>query len=360
MWYVLIAEIAFLSVFTIVNTPRKWFKNKLFLLIFIIFHLIGISSVIVLLWFFYRLDNPIIKNIVLIIETSYFTFNIFAFGLSLYRSFIFYATRHNKNKKLRDKMLSPVVFWSIVIVLSTLYLIPGLKNADNIIKKTYHIESNKIDRLKIAMVSDLHIGAGASNKNVDDMVKIINDMNADCLLICGDIVDSSSSIDDLEYLKQSLCNINTKYGIYAVEGNHDEQCRYNIKQYLLEVGVTCLHNESSLINKNIAIVGLCDKLDENVKEIKDENKINDVYTIVLQHKPKNFKNIQNDTDLVLCGHTHGYQYPFVAVTTPLFFEMRQGIKQFDQMTAITSCGVSQWGYHSKWPSQSEVVEIIIN
>ena len=360
MWYVLIAEIAFLSVFTIINTPREWFKNKLFNLIFVIFHLIGISSVIVLLWFFYKLNDPIIKNIVIKVETIYFSLIIFAFGLSLYRAFIFYASRHTKNKKLRDKILSPYVFWRVVTILSILYLIPGFKNADNIIKKSYYIESNKIDHLKIAMVSDLHIGAGANKKNIDDMVEIVNEINPDSLVMCGDIVDSSTSIEDLEHLKQSLYKISTKHGIYAIEGNHEDQCRYNIKQYLLDAGVFYLQNESFLIDENIVLVGLSDELDKNVKEIMDENLIDNAYTIVLQHKPTSFKAIKNDVDLVLCGHTHGYQYPFTAVTTPLFFEMRQGIKTFDQMTAITSCGLSQWGYHSKWPSQSEVVEIVIN
>lgn len=359
MWYVLIAEITFLSVFTIINTPKEWFKNRLFKSLFLLFHLIGISSVIVLLWFLYKINDPVIKEVIIKIETVYFSFNIFSFCLTVFRNFIFYATRHSRNKALRDKLLSPMIFWCVVAVLSVLYLIPGFKNADDIIKKTYHIESNKVDHLKIAMVSDLHIGAGANNKNIDDMVEIVNDMDADYLFICGDIVDSSTSIKDLEYFKQSLLKTNTKYGIYAVDGNHDDQCRYDSKQYLLDAGVIYLHNESSLINKNVAIIGLCDKLDQTVEQIKTKDNIDDAYTIVLQHKPIKFKHIQDDTDLVLCGHTHGYQYPFIAVMAP-FSDMRYGVKSFNQMTAVTSCGLSQWGYHSKWPSQSEVVEIIIN
>lgn len=359
MWYVLLAEILFLSLFTIFRAPKQWFKNKTFLIIFTTIHSIGIGSVIILLWFFYKMDNQLLKEIIIKIETVYFSFLIFSFVLSLFRDFIFYATRHVKNMKIRNAILSPNIFWLIVAILSCLYLIPGFKNADDIVKTTYKIESNKVDHLKIALVSDLHIGAGANSQNLDDMVKIVNDMNADCLMICGDIVDSSTSINDLNYLKQSLKNIKTTYGIYAVDGNHDDQCRYDSEQYLLDAKVVILHNESELINNSIAIVGLCEKNEESVNEIKKENNIDNEYTIVLKHKPLNFRSFEDDADLVLCGHTHGYQYPFTAVTTPLY-DMRQGIKTFGNMIGITSCGLSQWGYHSKWPSHSEVVEVIIN
>lgn len=359
VWYILLAEIFFLSLFVIIRAPRQWFKNKLFLVLFTIIHSIGITSVIILLWFFYKMENQTLKEIIIKIETIYFSFLIFSFVLSIFRDFIFYATRHVKNMKIRNAFLSPNIFWIVVAVLSCLYLIPGFRNADDIVKTTYKIESDKIDNFKIALVSDLHIGAGANSKNLDDMVKIVNDMNADCLMICGDIVDSSTSINDLNYLKQSLMNIKTKYGIYVVDGNHDNQCRYDSEQYLLDAGVIFLHNETDLINDNIAIIGLCDKNEGSISEIKKENKIDNEYTIVLKHKPINFRSIQDDADLILCGHTHGYQYPFTAVLAP-FFDMRQGIKSFDNMIGITTCGLSQWGYHSKWPSHSEVVEVIIN
>ena len=210
------------------------------------------------------------------------------------------------------------------------------------------------------MISDLHVGAGADKSNIDDMVKIVNDMNADCLFICGDIVDSSTSISDIEYLKQSLEKINTTYGIYAVEGNHEEQCRYDIGKHLEGTDVIFLNDEAALINNEVVVIGLYNEPNKKVCDIKKEYKIDNKYTIVLQHKPEHLKSIQNDADLVLCGHTHGYQYPFTAVTTPIFNDMRQGIKNFNNMTAVTSSGLSQWGYHTKWPSHSEVVEIIIN
>jgi hypothetical protein len=37
--------------------------------------------------------------------------------------------------------------------------------------------------------------------------------------------------------------------------------------------------------------------------------------------------------------------------------MFSGIESYGKMTAVTTSGVSAWGFHYKWPAESEVVKI---
>ena len=79
--------------------------------------------------------------------------------------------------------------------------------------------------------------------------------------------------------------------------------------------------------------------------------------IVLQHRPIEYQKLADaGCDLVMSGHTHGFNiHQFAGNVTR--FDMLQGIKKYGDMTAIVTSGVSAWGFHYKWPAKSEVVNI---
>ena len=58
----------------------------------------------------------------------------------------------------------------------------------------------------------------------------------------------------------------------------------------------------------------------------------------------------------MAGHTHGFNIPQF-LGAPLFGDMFSGIQQYGGMAAVTTSGVSAWGFHYKWPAVSEVVTI---
>lgn len=359
MWIGLIAALFILAAFAIWQTPRSWWQNKVARIFVIMFHALGVASFVFLLWFYHVVDNETIKNIALYIETVYFSFTVFLAILSILRFAIAYNLKDKKTSKVYRFVKNGNKFFTLVAILTILFLIPGIYNANTLVTKKYNIEITNAQKMKVAFVSDLHVGAGATSKILEKMVNMINEMNADMLLIAGDVSDSSSTERDLENLATSLSQIKTKYGIYYCEGNHEKESYYDAEPYLKKAGVTCLHNQDITLPNGVVLVGMCDKRNKSVSEIK-KDKNDDAPCIVLQHRSVGYKKLSKDADLVVSGHTHGYQYPFLALTGPFVRDMSYGIKKYGKMNAIVSSGVGMWGYRAKWPSKNEVVEIDIN
>lgn len=63
---------------------------------------------------------------------------------------------------------------------------------------------------------------------------------------------------------------------------------------------------------------------------------------------------------MLCGHTHGYQFPFFGLLSPLLIDYMYGKNVVDNTNIIVTSGVSEWGFEVKYPSQSEIVQIKLN
>ena len=73
--------------------------------------------------------------------------------------------------------------------------------------------------LKIIHISDLHLGSFTSTKPIKDVVKLINNEEADIIVFTGDIINNSYW--EAEDFIDDLSQLNAKYGKYAVLGNHD-------------------------------------------------------------------------------------------------------------------------------------------
>ena len=107
--------------------------------------------------------------------------------------------------------------------LSTLY---GAVHAKKI-KTTFHdITINKqvddLKEMKVVLIADLHLGYSVGSKDMQKMVDRINKQDPDLVVLAGDIFDNEyEALDDPEYLSETLHQIQSKYGTYAVYGNHD-------------------------------------------------------------------------------------------------------------------------------------------
>ena len=86
----------------------------------------------------------------------------------------------------------------------------------------------------------------------------------------------------------------------------------------------------------------------------------DAPTVVLQHRTKGLSQLDGIADLAICGHTHGYQFPFIGVLMPYQRDISCGHRMYGETHAIVSAGVAEWGYRTKWPSQSDVTVINIS
>lgn len=245
----------------------------------------------------------------------------------------------------------------------------------------YNITMNKPGNIKIALLSDLHLGYNNGYKDVLKMQKIINDSKVDVVLITGDIFDNNIKyIEEKDKLKKAFQEIQSKYGIYGVYGNHDVEEKLllgfsfdeikdltrnsEMEKFLEECNINMLNDEYVLVNNEFYLVGRYDASKTGISERErlDYKKltkgIKQKYPIiVLEHEPIEYNIIKENADLVVSGHTHnGQVFPF-NLLLKLVMENSYGHIKIDNMNAITSAGSGIWGPHIRLGTTNEVVII---
>lgn len=194
----------------------------------------------------------------------------------------------------------------------------------------YKVENSNLPKtfngLKIVHIADIHYGTGYNKTRLEKLIKSVNELKPDIVVFTGDLVDEKFNIDDdsSKNLTDKLSSIKSKYGKYAIIGNHD----VNNEKYanmisasgfkLLKNSFDTIYNESGEV---IAIYGFDDVLlgspktdglkDKAIKDIK--------YKIVLLHEPDYVDKFLNDYEvsIVLSGHSHGGQVKLPKIR-PLF------------------------------------------
>lgn len=246
---------------------------------------------------------------------------IFVVALVAQIIFILLSKTYNNYKR-------PLIMICLLLLIGQVFLIWGNLIEPQIItvtKKDIKISDNPQTEIKIALIGDYHIGPYKNEKFVRRTIDKINKENPDIVFLVGDFIYSyQEQADELAPLQ----NLSTKYGVYAVLGNHDygltesngddyseagaQRKSQYVKEKLKEFGVNVLENEKIQININgndISLIGLTDLWGSNydVKqglELIDEEET----TLLLEHNPDIilFEKALN-ADLILSGHTHGGQ-----------------------------------------------------
>ena len=82
-------------------------------------------------------------------------------------------------------------------------------------------KASKLRHLNIVAVSDIHLGTIVGRSRFDGIVKKINRMDPDLVLLVGDIVDEDLAPVIRQNLGESLRNIKSRFGVFAITGNHE-------------------------------------------------------------------------------------------------------------------------------------------
>ena len=186
--------------------------------------------------------------------------------------------------------------------------------------------SNKLPKgseFTILQISDLHNKVYGDNN--ENLVNTVEKLNADIIVITGDLVDKSTdNFKNVFSLIERITAINNN--VFFVSGNHEWGNPYteDLLNGLRERNVTILNNKNIQITEKKVTLNLVGV--DNVSINKDNSKkafsnIDQAqYTILLSHSP-NIIEKYNDisADLILSGHTHGGQVriPYIgALVTP--------------------------------------------
>ena len=88
MWLLLILSLCFMSIFTIFQIPKSWYKNKFLKILIILFNIFGFLSTICILFFVHIIKDSFFKEVIIWFYTIYFTILVFSFAISLFRYFL--------------------------------------------------------------------------------------------------------------------------------------------------------------------------------------------------------------------------------------------------------------------------------
>ncbi|WP_304543981.1 metallophosphoesterase [Sulfurimonas microaerophilic] len=228
------------------------------------------------------------------------------------------------------------------------------------------VKANLFD-FSIVQISDLHIGGLIDKEYVKESVIKINTLNPDLVMITGDLVDTE--IESIAEIIVELNNIESKYGIYMVLGNHEYfHNPYKIIDFIkTRTKVKLLLNESVTIEAlKVNIVGVNDLFGYRTGILapnfaKAFSQVDKNYpSILLSHQPKSLELLgSHKPKLILSGHTHGGQiWPFnhlVMLQQPYL----KGLHTLDYGGKIyVNSGIGFWGPPMRLGSQAEIAYII--
>lgn len=164
----------------------------------------------------------------------------------------------------------------------------------------------------IVQLSDLHYdGLRLSDRLLSEAIAISNQLQPDLVVLTGDHVTDDP--EPIHGLVQHLRQLQSRYGVYAILGNHDivpAGSKEIITEAFTDGGIQVLWNQIAYpFGVDLPIVGLADYWSREFDPAAVMNQLA-AHTprIVLSHNPDTTPHLQAwRVDLQLSGHTHGGQ-----------------------------------------------------
>ena len=265
----------------------------------------------------------------------------------------------------------------VAVLLTAIVCGYGRYNIFHVVRTEYTIQTQKNIRsegYKLVLLSDLHYGISLDDAGLQKVVERINAENADIVVLDGDLVDESTTLEQMQSAFHILGQAKSNYGIYYVYGNHDKNNYASTPNYTAETlaetikdsGIQILEDETAVVNQEIALIGRGDRSDpENARmdiESLVENLDQTQEWIVLDHQPAEYENVEAaGADLILSGHTHAGQiWPAGLFATLFHFDdLNYGEKKINNLNAVVTSGIAGWGYTMRTEKHSEYVVLNI-
>jgi uncharacterized protein len=207
----------------------------------------------------------------------------------------------------------------------------------------------------ITQISDMHVGRFTSGRVLREMLRVVNELRADLVLLTGDLINDA--LADLDHGLNLVRSIRADHGVYLIEGNHDLiENGPEFERRVKNSGIPFLLDESVVITVRgtpLQLLGLSwTRARENrdvaiaaaVRQLLNQRQP-ESFPILLAHHPHAFDAAaMASVPLTLAGHTHGgqlmlnEQYGF----GPALFRYWSGLYSKGASKLIVSNGVGNW------------------
>lgn len=264
----------------------------------------------------------------------------------------------------------------VPVLLFVIVMTYGYYNMNHIQETEYHIGTVKaVQNYDVALLTDIHYGTIQNPNVLKEKIADINAKHPDIVILGGDIVEEGTSKEELEEVFSVLGQIENRYGIFYVYGNHDRQPYTSERTYTNEEleaaieknGIQILQDRYVEINDDLIIAGRDDAHWSGTAERKSSQEIFEglsqedrekKFMIMVDHQPIQVEeNDAEGVDLQLSGHTHAGQIWPVGFISEMAGILNYGIYQRGICRAVVSSGVAGWRYAIRTGEHCEYVMV---
>jgi predicted MPP superfamily phosphohydrolase len=179
----------------------------------------------------------------------------------------------------------------------------------------------ELDGLRIAQLSDIHIGDYMPPNEIARAVDMANALNPDISFVTGDFVSGEG--DPLDVCIAELSRLRAPLGVWGCNGNHEIYAGVedDAERLFREKGMRLLRARNEIVERNGArfnLIGVDYQRDHMVRseDVRSGPMLQEIESLVrrdmpnvlLSHNPNSFhRAAELGIELSLAGHTHGGQ-----------------------------------------------------
>jgi uncharacterized protein len=228
----------------------------------------------------------------------------------------------------------------------------------------------ELDGLRIALVSDLHVGTFTTGPFVKRIVEATNRLDADLVLLPGDLINNS--LTDLSDALDAVLKLQSRHGAYLCVGNHDLIDDGSEFVQRAKARVELLVNESRTVpvrGQPVQLLGLPwnlgeDRIERSVRQLARQLSPG-TFPILLAHHPHAFDAAADaGIPLTVSGHTHGGQLmlsPGVGFG-PLMYRYWSGLYRKPEQggaALVVSNGAGHW-FPLRTNAPAEIIHLTLH
>jgi len=256
---------------------------------------------------------------------------------------------------------------SAILILTVGVVIAGIINFNTIRTLDYKIEvpgrSSELGHLRIAFAADFHLEEGTNIQFVERFVRKISEIDPDLMIFGGDIFDGDKEDEDMTQYEQLLQRIKTRYGVFAVLGNHEHYSGKDDGTIFKNSGMVLLRDSVVVIDSSFYLAGRNDSQTRSRKVVSEilQPLSDSLPVILIDHRPTEINEVSKTTvDIQLSGHTHnGQMFPINLITRKVY-ELSWGYRKIGNTNFFVTSGIRMWGPPVRTTGKSEIMVIDVN
>lgn len=200
-----------------------------------------------------------------------------------------------------------------------------------------------VDNYTIVHLTDVHVGSLIGREFITELVRRVNALAPDLIVITGDLVDGPLS--ELRPAVAPLRELRARDGVFAITGNHEYY--WQTEPWLAELralGVRLLRNEQVSVGGVLALAGTDDPVGGEDVDRAVAGRDPALPLVLLAHRPRTVARALNaGVDLQLSGHTHGGQLLPWGWLARIWDPKVAGLAKFGPTWLYVGQGSGYWG-----------------